>query len=125
MLVVRNLNKMEMVDATAEFQTAFPTSYSPGVDKNSKKIPHLAGPPASGGSLWHLLHPGMDINGGKVPYLAEKQEPFSGSSFIHVSGRHGIGRQDRVFSSQSLRDPIRANASKRLYPICTICKFFL
>ena len=94
MLVVRNLNKMVMVYAAAGFQTVFPTSYSPGEDKNSKKVPHLAGPPASDGPLWHMPLPGVDINGEIVPYLAEKQEPFyvSGSSSIHVNERHVIVR---------------------------------
>ena len=88
MPVVCNLNMVEMVDAAAGFQTVFPTSYSPGEDKNSKKVPHLAGPPASDGPLWHMPLPGVDINGGKVPYLARMPTTdiadVAGSGFICI-----------------------------------------
>ncbi len=99
--VVRNLNRMVMVDAVAGFPTVFPTSYSPcsplwhlscsGEDINGEKIPHLAGPPASGGSLWHLPLPGVDINGGKGPYLARMPTTdivdVAGSGIIPIFAR--------------------------------------
>ncbi len=63
----------------------------PGVDINGGKGPHLAGPPASGGSLGHMPRPGVDKNNEKVPYLArilaqKRLCPVSLSVLLHICG---------------------------------------
>ena len=67
----------------AAFSVAFPSGRSvffpagSGEDNNGRKVPYLAGPPASDSPLWHMPHPGEDINGKISPYLAGKAGTFT------------------------------------------------